>query len=223
MVASAQQVDSKERGFLAVGAIGANLRVKLSAGLVDVAGITDREIGVAKQAAYKANDPIAVTLRNSQGTMMMVAAGSITLNAAVYAAASGKISSTVSNVFIGYALSAATGNNSIIEVLPGNRPISGATITDAAGTIYKLAAGVVTLDGSNPTTVPTGLATIVGATVTRKSTAAPGVSTALLSVNFTGSDGNLDIYAWKPTASGDCTGIASTDLTGIICWSAFGT
>ncbi len=223
MVSSAQQVDTKERGFLAVGAIGANLRVKLSAGQVDVAGIADRHIGFSKQAAYKANDPIAVNLRTGQGTNMAVAAGVITLNAPIYAAASGKVSATVSSIFLGWALSAASGNNSIIEFLPASGSAAGASLSDAGGTIFKVAAGEVTLDGSNPTPVTTGLTTIAAATCTRKSTAAPGVSTHLFSVSYSGSDGTLNIYAWKPTASGDCTGIASTDAAGIVCWTAWGT
>src|ERR1043165_4752366 len=62
---------------------------------------------------------------------------------------------------------------------------------------YKLARGTATLDGSNPTTVATGLATIVTAVCSLKAASTPGDDPSWVSVNYSGSDGNLDIYAYK--------------------------
>lgn len=91
----------------------------------------------------------------------------------------------------------------------------------AAG--YKIARGVTALDGSNPTPVTTGLTTVVAATVTLEGTAAPGVGTSVLTVASTNyATGALAVYAWKPTASGDCTLIASTGTENFE-WIAVGT
>lgn len=90
---------------------------------------------------------------------------------------------------------------------------------DAAN--YKIRRGVTALDGSNPTAVATGLSTIVSATVTRKDSSAPGVDPSAFSVDFSGTDGTLNIYAWKVTASGDATLVASTN-TDDVCWIAIG-
>lgn len=79
----------------------------------------------------------------------------------------------------------------------------------AAG--YKIARGVTALDGSNPTPVTTGLTTVVAAVVTLEGTAAPGVGTSVLTIASTNyATGALAVYAWKVTATGDCTLIAST-------------
>lgn len=91
----------------------------------------------------------------------------------------------------------------------------------AAG--YKIARGVGALDGTNPTPITTGLATIVAATVCLDGTAAPGVGTCCLTVASTNfSTGILNVYGWKPTGSGDCTLIASTG-TDAFEWIAVGT
>src|SRR5436309_2808710 len=58
----------------------------------------------------------------------------------------------------------------------------------AAG--YKIArGGAAALDGSNPTPIATGLATIVAAGVQLRGTAAPGDATSVLTTDYTGSDG----------------------------------
>ena len=93
-------------------------------------------------------------------------------------------------------------------------------IGPAAG--YKIArsAAPVALDGSNPTTVASGLTTIVAAGVSLSGTAAPGLSTSTLAVAINST--NLDVYAWKPTGAGDTTLIASTG-TESFHWWAIGT
>ncbi|QEX18503.1 hypothetical protein FRZ44_38100 [Hypericibacter terrae] len=99
-----------------------------------------------------------------------------------------------------------------------------ALATAPAGVVagYKIARGSSALDGSNPTTIATGLATIVAAVATLKGTSAPGDNTSVLTVNYAGSDGNLDIYAWKNTSGSDPTLVASTGTENFD-WIAIGT
>ncbi len=87
---------------------------------------------------------------------------------------------------------------------------SAAGVPYAAGVAagYKVARVEMALDGGNPTSWATGLTTIISATVTLKGSAAPGVGTSVLTAVINGT--SLDVYAWKVTATGDCTLIAST-------------
>lgn len=85
---------------------------------------------------------------------------------------------------------------------------------------YKIARGELALDGSNPTPVTTGLTTIVAAGAQLKKNSAPGVGTSSLTVDI--SSGTLNVYAWKVTASGDATLVASTG-TETFEWWAIGT
>lgn len=102
--------------------------------------------------------------------------------------------------------------------------VSGAAVAGVASG-YKIARGEVTLDGSNPTPVTTGLATVVAAIAVLKTTVALGVSTSVLTVDYGGgvTAGELDIHAWKPTSSGNPTLIASTDSSSVVSWIAIGT
>jgi hypothetical protein len=90
----------------------------------------------------------------------------------------------------------------------------------AAG--YKIARGSAALDGSNPTTVVTGLATIVAAVVSLDGTAAPGDSTSVLTSHNNATPGSLDVYGWKNTGGTDPTLVASTG-TETFNWIAIGT
>lgn len=81
--------------------------------------------------------------------------------------------------------------------------------------------GEVTLDGSNPTPVVTGLSKIDGAQVSLKSATTPGDDPSWLSVDY-GTDGTLNIYAWKNTGGTDPTLVASTNNTAVVCWTAQG-
>lgn len=97
----------------------------------------------------------------------------------------------------------------------------GAVLGVAAG--YKLARGITALDGSNPTPVTTGLATVVSANVTLEGNTAPGLNTSVLTldaVNY--GSGALSVYAWKPTGAGNPTLIASTGTENFE-WIAIGT
>lgn len=110
-------IETPTKGFPASGAIGQYLRVILSGTQLSIAGAGDIDHGTIEQAAFNAGDMRSVRLRTAQGTTPMVASGAITLYAGVYGDAGGKISATPNENFIGIALKAASGNNSVIEVL----------------------------------------------------------------------------------------------------------
>ncbi len=119
-----QYDDSGFRTFIAAGAIGKNIRVKISAAeTVDVAGITDREIGTTTGQAFAAGDRVTVKLRSAPGTHKMVFAAAVTVGALVYTAASGKASVSASTAFIiGHviAIDGTVANGDVAEVLYGN-------------------------------------------------------------------------------------------------------
>lgn len=71
----------------------------------------------------------------------------------------------------------------------------------------EILTGTVDLDGANPTPVTTGFTTIDHVHVALTGSTAPGVSTTTFSWE---ADGNVvNIYAWKPTGSGNATMVAS--------------
>lgn len=207
-----QYVDTNEKTFVAGAAIAKGLRVKLSAGKLAAAGIADDWIGTMVNASFADGDVVAVRLRTANGTTKFVAAGAVTAGARVYAAASGKVDDTISTELIGIALEAAGADGDFFEVmqLPG-------------GQAYRIARGTATLDGSNPTTVATGLNTIVAAVVSLKAASTPGDDPSWVSASYSGSDGNLDIYAYKNTGGTDPTLVASTNNSATFDWIAIGT
>lgn len=88
----------------------------------------------------------------------------------------------------------------------------------AAG--YKIARGAASLDGSNPTDIATGLATLVSCNTTIATSVAPGVSTMLLT--NTVASATLSVYGWKPTDATNNTLIASSG-TDPFYWVCVGT
>lgn len=112
-----QQVETPTRTFTAGAAIGKYRRVTLSAGVLAAAGATTRALGTIENETFASGEKVAVRLRNAQGTRRMVAAGTITANTYVYAAASGKVAAT-GTVVEGFALEAATADGDYLEVLP---------------------------------------------------------------------------------------------------------
>lgn len=216
----AQFVDTNTKTFIAGGALDQHIRVRLSSGKLAAAGIADDWIGTTCQEAFADGDIVDVRLRSASGTSKYVAAGAITTGARVYAAASGKVDDAISTELIGIALplnsetstTAAGANNDICEVLhcPGM-------------SAYRIARGEATLDGSNPTPVTTGLNTIVAAYAVQKSATTPGDDPSAVTVDYTGSDGTLNLYAWKNTGGTDPTLVASTNSSAVYCWIAVGT
>ncbi len=80
--------------------------------------------------------------------------------------------------------------------------------------------GEQALDGSNPTSITTGLTLIKSAVVALKGTSAPGVGTSILT--YTYSEGTLSVYAWKVTSNSNPTLVASTG-TETFSWMVEGT
>ena len=93
------------------------------------------------------------------------------------------------------------------------------------GAALNMKSGEVTLGGTNPTSVATGLTTITGAVAVIKTATAPGDDPVTVTVDYGGSvaAGQLDIYAWKNTGGTDPTLVASTNSSAVISWIAFGT
>jgi len=219
-----QQTEGPNKSFEADGSVAMPQysRVKVTAGVLALAGVTERGIGIIQEPVYAngLTQHVAVRLWNAPGSFKMIAAGAVTLDANVYAAASGKMDDTVTTVLIGKALETASGNNSIIEVLPiaeAPAPVSGI----ASG--YKVARGESAFDGSNPTNIVTGLSTVIAFVATLKGTAAPGDNTSVLTVDLAGpAAGSADVYAWKNTGGTDPTLVASTGTESFY-WVAIGT
>jgi hypothetical protein len=80
----------------------------------------------------------------------------------------------------------------------------------------KVVSGEIDLDGSNPTTVTTGLSAIVSAGITLKQATAPGVGTSHFTYDTDGT--TLSIYAWKVTSNSNPTLVASagTETVGYV-------
>lgn len=112
------EIHGNKKTFNAGGAIGAHELVKMSTG--DVVQNTDEGVVVgAAEYAVAQNAPVAIRLFNAGGTIHCIADAAITQGAAVYAAASGKVS-PAGTLIIGYAMEAATADGDVIEVLPAN-------------------------------------------------------------------------------------------------------
>jgi hypothetical protein len=119
----------------------------------------------------------------------------------------------------GFALQDGNKLNKMVDQV---NSLTSSTSNDVSGVAadYKLARGETALDGSNPTPVATGLATIVSCTVLIKLGTAPGVGTSV--ITYGTSSGTLNLYGWKVTTSSDTTLIASTG-TETVGWVCVGT
>jgi len=100
-------------------------------------------------------------------------------------------------------------------------PVDSKAGYEIGGVPVSIVRGVVTLDGSNPTPVTTGLTTIYAACASIKRTTAAD-DPLTVTVDYTG--GTLNIYAWKPTAGTPNVFplIDSTNNTAVISWIAVG-
>lgn len=113
-----QFVDTNIREDTAAGTLTIHARVKTPAALA-VAGVGDLDIGTIEVAALASGDKVPVRLRSANGTVKMIAAGQITKGNTVYAAAAGKVSTTVNLFPIGIAMETVSANNDVVEVLRG--------------------------------------------------------------------------------------------------------
>ena len=87
---------------------------------------------------------------------------------------------------------------------------TGTAVVSDAATSGGIRAGTTALDGSNPTSITTGLSALAGCVVVRDTSVAPGIVATTFTVLRTATAGRLDIYAWSATSSSNPTLIAST-------------
>ena len=107
------------------------------------------------------------------------------------------------------------------DVTANLKAIAGNQVSGVAAS-YKLARGSTALGGSNPTTVVTGLATVVAFVCSLDGAVAPGDNTSVLTSHNNATPGSVDVYAWKNTGGTDPTLVASTG-TETFNWIAIGT
>ena len=81
-----------------------------------------------------------------------------------------------------------------------------------AATVAGVRAGTVALDGSNPTSVTTGLAALAACSAHTTTDDAPGLGPISFTILRTAVAGRLDIYAWSATSTSNPTLIASASL-----------
>lgn len=116
-----QQVDTNTKGFKVDAAIGANLRVKLTANAneVTVAGLADKDIGVTQNETFAAGERVNVKFRTAAGTHKVIASEALAIGATLYTEASGKVQDTAQATAFqwGTALEAAAADGDIIEAL----------------------------------------------------------------------------------------------------------
>jgi hypothetical protein len=105
------------KGFVTSEAIGRAIRVKLeSAGTVAIAGAGVEGIGTSYDAAASGGN---ITVELDHKSVEATASGAITIANPCYAAASGKVSATVSGRRIGIALASVTDGNKFEMMLAG--------------------------------------------------------------------------------------------------------
>ncbi len=115
-------------------AVKAHIRVKQNSSAarkVDIAGAGEEGIGFAIGAAVQ-DESVGIKLYNAPGTRLVVAAKALDAGATVYGAAAGKVSDVSSGEPLGVLLQAASGDNSIVEMLPTFASHSGISDTLAA-------------------------------------------------------------------------------------------
>lgn len=186
-----------------------------SPGDVVINAIGDGRVGiVAGLESVASGDPVCFAV---EGQYEITCASATTCSAGdlIYwddtnntAKTSAGVAGTSAYPLVGRAVKAKTSGQTVVKV-EINIPL-------------RFVGGEVTLDGSNPTSVMTGLSKIVSAQASLKSSTAPGDDPSWLSVNYTGTDGQLDVYAWKNTGGTDPTLVASTNSSAVISWHAFG-
>lgn len=92
-------------------------RVKMSGGYLTAASGTEDEVGTLCDTVLATDGYAAIVPLGYFGVKQMIASAAITAYATVYAAASGKITSTAGTLRRGIALEAASGDGAIIRVL----------------------------------------------------------------------------------------------------------
>lgn len=245
----AGQIDGNFRTWRASAALAQYVRVKLSSGKLAAAGIGDDDVGTLEEEAFADLDVRRVRLTNASGTRKMVAAGAITSGAKVYQAASGKIDDLGVGRWIGYALGAATGDNSVIEVLTHGYGggVQGMDLV-AAGSALTLTAAehhgrTIALDTAAGSTITLPAAVGSGAMFRFLVTVAATSNQhrinvvgndAFFGVFIAGNDSDNTVVAWPTAADADQINMSGTATGGFKgafitlqdmlpdCWSVFG-
>ena len=116
-----QYVDGNTKSFLnGTAAIAKGTRVVETSGVLAVAGITDKELGVTI-GRIEANVHGAVRLRSAAGTSQMIANAALSAGADVFTAAAGKVAASASTAYlIGEVLEASAADGDLVEVLRHN-------------------------------------------------------------------------------------------------------
>lgn len=99
---------------------------------------------------------------------------------------------------------------------------NGQVVMTATATAWKIAAGTITLDGTNPSSATTGLAAIIACAVVDKRSVAPGDEVLMFTTITTATAGQLDVYAWMNTSGTDPTLVASTDSNDLVDYICIG-
>lgn len=144
-----QYQDTGYKAFPTGALIGQFLRVKLVAGVLQLAGLSDRGLGTSSRSNQVVGDPISVILRSKQGTTQYIASGAIPAGSDVFTDANGLVSGTQApgSFHLGTALEAAAQNGDIIEVLN----VSGGTNIGPANITFAIAAGAAASNICNVT------------------------------------------------------------------------
>lgn len=137
------QYNEGNRTFTANGALGAHIRVKLTAAStttppqVEVAGAGEQHIGTTEYAVAD-GALVSCRIRGHGGTIRWVAGEAIEVGDPLYGAASGKVKDTADGSAIGYALEQATALNDVIEC------VEDAILSTTAATVSIADAGTFT-------------------------------------------------------------------------------
>jgi hypothetical protein len=140
-----QYVESSVKTFTASGAIAQHLRVALlSTGQTAVAGAGAPGIGTSDNACFASGDFHSVRLWTAVGTRKMVASGAINAGGSVFAAASGKVSSS-GTLYLGLAMESAAADNDVIEVMAGTPDLGAARVLRQRVSLADVNTGVTLL------------------------------------------------------------------------------
>lgn len=200
------------------------LRVTLTGDrTVTLGGVNpEKDIGVSFQcAAYAgwgvAGDQCSVQLYGKPGTIPMTAAGAITQGAYVFPAASGKIDDVAVGSPLGIAMEAATGDGSIIEVLPLPRnPAIPGKITDPGngGAIPVTKSGVVSMTSTGADTRTMAIPTFDGQTMVLTHDVDGGSVAVTVASAFNEAGNTITTF----TDAKESIGFVAVRLAGVLRW-----
>jgi hypothetical protein len=174
-------------------------------------GALSAELWHARQSRYSMifGDPLVTNIARPSTPAIAQGAATVALTVGEKRALQQPFSSPA-------AAQALTDNLDKIDDAP---TLTKAVLGSSAG--FKMDAGEVTLDGSNPTVVTvTGMTSISSVQLTLKKSSTPGDDPTSFSYDTSGT--TLNIYAYK-TDGTDPTLIASTNSSAVVGWVAYGT